>query len=143
MVSARDIVMAEDVILVPNVFTDTVMSELSEGTDDHCKVEVRLDSRTVDVSSSSVSSSSSSSVSSTDIDTSNSDDNQGMSSERGEKMTKTQNAMIMMVSQDAPMVDVEYVSSEGEEVYREIPVDAILEGTGRYHSIRATCIVKF
>ena len=124
MVSARDIVLAEDVILVPNVLTDTVMSE---GTDDHCKVEVGLDSRTLDVSLSSVSTSSSSSVSSssTDIDTSNSNDGQGMSSELGEEMMKTQDAM--MVSQDAPMVDVEYVSSEGEEVCREIPVDAILE----------------
>ena len=124
MASARDIVMAEDVILVPNVLTDTVMSE---GTDDHCKVEVRLDSRTLDVSLSSVSTSSSSSVSSssTDIDTSNSNDGQGMSSELGEEMMKTQDAM--MVSQDAPVVDVEYVSSEGEEVIREIPVDAVLE----------------
>ena len=122
MVSARDIVMAEDVILVPNVLTDTVVTE---GTDDHCNVEVRLDSGTLDVSSSSVSSSSSSSVSSTDIDTSNSNDTQGMSSEIGEEMTKAQDAM--MASQDAPMVDVEYVSSEGEEVCREIPVDAILE----------------
>ena len=124
MVSARDIVMAEDVILVPNVLTDTVVTE---GTDDHCNVEVRLDSGTLDVSSSSVSSSSSSSVSSTDIDTSNSNDthDQGMSSEIGEEMTKAQDAM--MVSLDTPMVDVEYVSSEGEEVCREIPVDAILE----------------
>ena len=121
MVSARDIVMAEDVILVPNVLTDTVVTE---GTDDHCNVEVRLDSGTLDFSSSSVSSSSSSSVSSTDIDTSNSND-QGMSSEIGEEMTKAQDAM--MVSLNTPMVDVEYVSSEGEEVCREIPVDAILE----------------
>ena len=124
MASARDIVLAEDVILVPHVLTDTVMSE---GTDDHCKVEVRLDSRTLDVSLSSVSTSSSSSVSSssTDIDTSNSNDGQGMSSELGEEMMKTQDAM--MVSPDAPMVDVEYVSSEGEEVIREIPMDAVLE----------------
>jgi len=124
MASARDIVLAEDVILVPNVLTDTVMTE---GTDDNCKVEVGLDSRTLDVSLSSVSTSSSSSVSSssTDIDTSNSNDGQGMFSELGEEIMKTQDAM--MVPQDAPMVDVEYVSSEGEEVCREIPVDAILE----------------